>query len=193
MRLAEAIAYLESEGFSILDSKDISFDYIVNTPYSHILRFTNSELVTFASHYKWDNRYLELAKEIATWSKDPSTKVSAIVVDDNNRIVSTGFNGFARGVNDSKERYDDRETKYKLVLHAETNAILFARQNLTGCTIYTYPFSPCSRCASMIIQSGIKRVVAPVLPEHLKERWGEDCNLAVQILNEAGVDVDLVK
>lgn len=142
---------------------------------------------------KWDNRFLELAALISTWSKDPSTQVGAVVVDNKQRIISTGFNGFARGILDSEERYNDRETKYKIILHAEDNALLFAQKDLEGCTIYTYPFPPCSKCAPKIIQCGVKRVVAPVIPDHLVGRWGEDCAYAASLFWEAKVDYWLYK
>ena len=84
---------------------------------------------------KWDRRFLDLAAGMATWSKDMSTQVGAIIVDRDQRIVSSGYNGFPRGVVDSIERYQDRDTKYRMVVHAEINAILFATRDLTGGTI----------------------------------------------------------
>ncbi len=138
---------------------------------------------------KWDNRFLSLAKTVASWSKDPSTGVGAVIVDKDNRIVSLGFNGFPRGVKDD-DRLNDREKKYEITVHAELNAILFARTPVDGCTIYTYPLPPCSRCASTIIQSGIVRSVAPVIDE---PRWIESCKLGQSILEEAGVQYYLSK
>lgn len=132
---------------------------------------------------KWDTRFLLLAKTVSTWSKDPSTRVGAVVVDRDHRIVSIGFNGFARGVKDD-ERLNDRATKYEMTVHAEINAILFAKTDLRDCTIYVWPLPPCGRCASVIIQSGISRVVAPVLTEI---RWIESCLLGQRLLEEAGV------
>ena len=102
---------------------------------------------------KWDRRFLELAKTVAGWSKDPSTKVGAVITI-GNRIVSLGYNGFAAGVDDSVERYQDRDFKYAAVLHAEENAMLFARGDIRGCIIYTWPMPPCSRCAAKLIQAG---------------------------------------
>ena len=101
--------------------------------------------------YKWDIRFLDMAQLVSTWSKDPSTKVGAVIVDPNNRVVSVGYNGFAKGVSDDN-RLDNRETKYKMIVHAECNALIFAQRPLTECAIYTYPFMPCPKCASMIIQ-----------------------------------------
>lgn len=140
---------------------------------------------------KWDRRFLELAKLVSTWSKDPSTQTGAVITTPDNRVVSVGYNGFAKGVNDSEERYANRELKYKIIVHCERNAIIFAQRSLQGCTLYTHPFMSCSTCASMVIQSGIKRCVAPNMPPHLWERWKDDCMLAMQIFVEAGVEVVL--
>ena len=141
---------------------------------------------------KWDLRFLDLAKFFCNWSKDPSTKTGAAIVDKNKRIISTGYNGFAKGVQDYPDRYNDRELKYKFISHCENNAILFARRPLKGCTLYTYPFQSCSRCAVSVIQSGIIRCVAPVIPEHLKSRWGEDMELASIMFKEADVELNLI-
>jgi dCMP deaminase len=100
---------------------------------------------------------MAVAEEVAKWSKDPSTKVGAVIFDSSGRILSTGYNGFPRGVYDHEERYLDRETKYKFVVHAELNAILNATQPLTGDYLYV-TLSPCSECAKAIIQSGIVSV-----------------------------------
>lgn len=137
---------------------------------------------------KWDKRFLELAKHVSEWSKDPGTKVGAVIVDDMNRIISMGYNGFPRDIVDFKERLDDREIKLKLTLHAEENAILFANRDLTGTTIYTYPFQPCSHCSLWIVQSGIGYVVAP---KSDVERWKDDFKLAEEILAESGVQLTL--
>lgn len=136
---------------------------------------------------RWDRRFIELAKLVSTWSKDPSSKVGAVVVDDKNRIVSVGFNGFPMGVEDTEERLNKRELKYELIVHAEANAILCSPKSVSGCRIYVYPYLPCSRCAGAIIQSGIKEVVVEDLP--IPERWVENFNLAKTILGEAGVMV----
>ena len=133
---------------------------------------------------KWDKRFLDLAKLCGSWSKDPSTQVGAVIVDDNNRIVSIGFNGFPQGVEDSEERLVDRETKYDIIVHAEANALMFANKSVEGCTLYTWPFQPCSRCAGLIIQSGIKRVVSVV---HDDERWKKNFTTARQLFKEAGI------
>ena len=121
---------------------------------------------------KWDKRFLELAKLIGSWSKDPSTQVGAVIVDENNRLVSVGYNGFPIGIEDN-QRLFDREEKYDIIVHAEVNALMFANKSVEGCTLYTWPFPPCSRCAGLIIQSGITRVVSVV---HTGERWKKNLN-----------------
>ena len=141
---------------------------------------------------KWDKRFLGLAEYISGWGKDPSTKVGAAIYDKDYRVVSIGFNGFPKGIADEPERLNNRDVKKQIVVHAETNAILFANRNLSGCSLATWPFQPCSRCAVMIIQSGITRCVSPPMPDHLKERWGKDMDLAAQLFKEAGVILELV-
>lgn len=133
---------------------------------------------------KWDVRFLELAKLVSTWSKDPSTKVGAVITDKNNRIISIGYNGFAKNISDNN-RLHDRETKYKIIIHGEINAILFAEKSLENCTLYTFPFMPCSRCAAIIIQTGIKRVVSY---KNTCSRWQEDFELSKSLFIEAHVD-----
>lgn len=137
---------------------------------------------------KWDKRFLALARFVAQWSKDPSTKVGAVIVDSNKRIVSLGFNGFPQGVVDTEERLNTRETKYEITVHAEINAILFSSRDLTGCTLYTWPFPPCSRCAAQVIQSGIKRVVAPGLLAS-DSRWAGSISRATEMFYEANLNV----
>lgn len=132
---------------------------------------------------KWDLRFLELAKLVGSWSKDPSTQVGAVIVDENNRIVSVGYNGFPQGIIDD-ERLQNREIKYKVIVHGEINAILFANKSVHGCTLYTIPFEPCPRCAGLIIQSGIKRVVAPI---NTNARWEEDFQISRKLFQEAGI------
>lgn len=136
---------------------------------------------------KWDVRFLELAEFIGTWSKDTSTRVGAVIVDRERRIAGVGFNGFARGCSDAPELYEDRETKLRRVVHAEVNAVLFAGRSVRGCTIFTHPFPPCSRCAAMLIQAGIARVVAPAPTPELKARWGADLEEAARMFAEAEV------
>jgi len=139
---------------------------------------------------KWDARYLDLAKHIAQWSKDPSTKAGAVIVSPKGSIVSVGYNGFAKGVVDSDERLNDRETKYKMVVHCERNAIIFAERDLAGCTLYTWPFMSCGPCAGMVIQAGITRCVAP---RNDNPRWQADFALAIQMFAEADVAMEFTE
>ena len=139
---------------------------------------------------KWDHRFLVLAEHISNWSKDPSTQVGAVITHTRSkRVVSMGFNGFPAGVEDTQERLDDRETKYEMVVHAEQNALMFAGDRAEGCTLYVHPLPPCARCAVMIIQAGIKRVVCDQ-PDFGHERWGEQAKTADTMLREAGLGVD---
>lgn len=138
---------------------------------------------------KWDARFIQLARTVAGWSKDPSTKVGAVVVRPDNTVASLGFNGFPRGVEDSGERLNDRPLKHLLTVHAEANAILAAKEPLHGCTIYVAELHPCAQCAAQIIQSGIVRVVAVSTDN---PRWTESFDAASLMLTEAGVKVDMV-
>lgn len=139
---------------------------------------------------KWDMRFIELARHVSTWSRDPSTQTGAVIVDQDKRVVSLGYNGLARGVGDWPERLENRELKYKMIVHCERNAIIFARQDLRGCTLYTWPFMSCTACAAMVIQTGIIEVVAPVSDN---PRWVDDFRLSQQMFLEAGVSVKLVE
>jgi dCMP deaminase len=141
---------------------------------------------------KWDKRFLDLAEHVSTWSKDPSTKVGAVIAH-GKRLVSVGFNGFPPDIEDTEERLNNRELKYKLIVHGEVNAISFANEDITGFTLYTWPFMPCSKCAEKIVKKGIKRVVAPVMPEYLKGRWKDDMELAAEMFKEANITLDLVE
>ena len=135
---------------------------------------------------KWDSRFIELAYLVSSWSKDPSTKCGAVITQ-GKRVVSMGFNGFPVGISDDKDRYRDRELKYKIVLHAEVNAILFANQSLVGCTLYVVPMPPCCQCASKIIQSGIKRIVSIEPSKEQINRWGDDFDITFRMFHESGV------
>jgi len=133
---------------------------------------------------KWTQRFLDLAKLVASWSKDPSTKCGAVIVDQRNRIVSLGYNGFPAGVDDTMERLADRDVKLKMVRHAEINAIQFATRDLSGCTMYTWPVPPCAQCAGAIIQAGISRVIAPKPSDDFATRWADDLKLMREMFAE---------
>lgn len=133
----------------------------------------------------WDERYLGLSEYIAGWSKDPSTQTGAVIVRQNNTIVSLGFNGFPRGIHDDL-RLADRLLKYEIIIHCEINALVSAGQDVSDCTLYTWPFLSCSRCASVMIQAGIKRVVAPI---NTNTRWEKNLKLSRALFAEAGIEV----
>lgn len=137
---------------------------------------------------KWDKRFLQMAELTASWSLDPSTKTGAVIVDPKRRIVSLGYNGLPQGIADTPERLNVRELKYKIIVHCERNAIIFANRDLSGCTLYTWPFMSCATCAAMVIQAGIIRVVAPASDN---PRWAEDFKLSTELFNEAGLAIDL--
>ncbi len=138
---------------------------------------------------KWDARFLELARTLAGWSKDPGTGCGAVVVRDR-RILGTGYNGLPAGIEDRYERLMDRELKLKLTLHAEDNAILNAIVPVRGATIYVWPMPPCAHCAARIIQVGITRVVAAEPQTEQAERWHQSLMLSAEVLHEAGVSLE---
>lgn len=107
----------------------------------------------------WDVRFLELAAHVSQWSKDPNTKVGAVIVNEYKQVISLGYNGFPRGVEDRVSRYTDRNTKLLFVAHAERNALDNAYVDVRGATLYT-TLCPCNECAKSIVQKGIKRVVS---------------------------------
>jgi dCMP deaminase len=135
---------------------------------------------------KWDKRFLELAIHISGWSKDPSTKVGAVIVAPDKRIISLGYNGFPRGVVDTEERLNDRETKYKFVAHAERNALDNTDQSIRGCTMYA-TLQPCPECAKSIIQRGVKKVVYRFNPE--RENLSQFLKYTLTMFHEASVEV----
>ncbi len=139
---------------------------------------------------KWDFRFLEMAELVAGWSKDPSTKTGAVIVDGRRRVVSVGYNGFPRGMDDDAALYNDRELKYAKIIHCEMNAVLTAGVGVKGCTLYTWPFLSCDRCAVHMIQAGIVRAVAPALQDAgLKERWADQIERTKSWFSEAGIEV----
>ena len=140
---------------------------------------------------KWDDRFINMAQMVATWSKDPSTQVGAVITYPDHRVISVGFNGFPKGTSDDKSLYENREEKYRRVIHAEKNAILFAKgHDLAGCILYVVPMPPCSQCAGMIIQSGITRVVTNTPTPEQFLRWKDDIHTSQRMFFEANVQMD---
>lgn len=141
---------------------------------------------------KWDRRFLELAKHISQWSKDPSTKCGVVLVDETRRVVSIGYNGFPIGTDDDPELYANRESKYKRVVHAEVNAIISAGKEARGCKLYSYPSfaipAICCECAKVAIQAGITAVISFKPTETDYKRWADSIRTAAEMLREAEVD-----
>lgn len=148
---------------------------------------------------KWDGRFLKIAKEISTWSKDPSTQIGAVLVGDHNQIISQGYNGFPRGVNDTKERYENREEKYKFTVHGEANCVynaIHSSANIRGSTIYVHGLPVCSECAKLIIQTGVSRVVMGTISvekQNGRVDWSESSKLALVMFDEAKVEYTFIK
>lgn len=147
---------------------------------------------------KWHKRYLELAKYISSWSRDPSTKVGSVLISYKKRssgtVVSLGYNGFAAGVIDTDDRYNDRPTKYSLVVHAEVNSCITAGHRARGCTLYIYPsfnLPPiCQDCCKVAITSGVSRIVGYVLDEEddRARRWKDSIAVSKLMCDEAGIE-----
>ena len=136
----------------------------------------------------WEEYFMGLAHLSGLRSKDPNTQVGAVIVDENNRVVSIGYNGFPSGVSDDEFPWGREggvlDTKYAFVVHAELNAILNSQRSVRGCTLYVSLF-PCNECAKAIIQSGIRRIV------YESDKYdGVDTNIASKrMLRAAGVEL----
>lgn len=145
---------------------------------------------------KWDKRFMNVAKEISTWSKDPSTKIGAIIVNDERRILATGYNGFPKGIEDTDERLYNKEQKYTHVIHAEMNALMNALYNgvsVKDSTLYVWGLPVCSECAKNVIQAGIKRVVIPDY-EVIDLRWEKVWLTKSQpMFEEAGLQISYLE
>ena len=147
----------------------------------------------------WNEYYIGLLEPISRKSKDPRTKVGAVIVDQEYGLISTGFNGFPKGVKDLPERYNDRPTKYKFIAHADTNAIdIAAKQGkATNHGIMYLPWYPCSNCTKSIINCGIKKVVIDGREYEEKEKhwtaWKEDIDISKIMMSEAGVELEIYK
>lgn len=135
---------------------------------------------------KWQDRLIQLAQLVASWSKDPSTQVGAVVFDAQRRIVGLGYNGFPRGVDDDPARYEDKLVKRKIVVHAESNAILNANKSVRECGLLVTRY-PCTECAKLIIQSGITDVYAP--SASVRGFWSDDARFSSSMLTEARVEI----
>lgn len=143
----------------------------------------------------WDKKYIRLAREISSWSKDPSKQIGAVAIGEKGQVLAQGYNGFPRGIEDTDDRLNHRQTKYKYVVHAEMNCIYNATYNgvsLNGSTMYIYGLPVCSECAKGLIQVGIKRVVSTPITDATPETWVESTKLTKEIFQEAGVKYDFI-
>ena len=139
---------------------------------------------------KWDIRFVRIAKEVAEWSKDPSTQVGSIAVK-NRKIIATGYNGFPKGIKDAPRDLHDREMKLKLTVHAEKNMIYNAVEHgvkLEGSTVYIWGLPTCEECWKGLVQVGVSRVVMPDI-EFNGGKWKEGCEFAKEYMEKAGIDV----
>lgn len=139
---------------------------------------------------RWDTHFMRLAREASLMSKDPSTKVGAVLVRDRH-VVGTGFNGFPRLIQDTPVRLNNRDRKMELIIHAEMNALLDAGREANGSYLYLYGFqsAPCLDCCKHLIQANIMAVVAcgPPLPQ----RWVDHMEKSAKVLEEAGIPLYL--
>lgn len=141
------------------------------TEYDNTLKQYQKEREQNKRQEKWDIIWLDMCDWIAArMSKDPSTKTGCVIVDDLNRIISIGYNGFPRGVEDKPEWYEDRDIKYTLTCHNERNALDNAPCDVRGMTLYSSGH-PCKECQKSIIQKGIRRVVWYKSDPAFMERW----------------------
>ncbi len=140
---------------------------------------------------------MNLAKSVSTWSKDPSTCVGAVVVfPETGQILSTGYNGFPRGIDDTEERLNNREVKYGLTIHAELNAMHNANLigvSLKDSTLYSCGLPTCSKCALSIIQSGINTVVIREEDIYKSDHWNEEWLKSEKLYNESNIEVIIIK
>lgn len=136
---------------------------------------------------KWDERFLEVARVISSWSKDPSTKVGAIAVNVERKIIAQGYNGFPAGCNDSESFYNNREAKYARIIHAETNVICNACNSRVGlhcATIYIYGMYPCPECIKYLSQVEVARIVFQLGETQNLEKWKVDFETSKLLMRE---------
>lgn len=139
---------------------------------------------------KWDQRYMDLAKQVSEWSKDTNSKVGAVLLDEETWPIALGYNGFPAGVEDSAERLQDKELKLNMVVHAEQNALLCAGARARNGIIYVCGKPVCPRCAVLIIQAGIRKVVG-IRPEPDRDddsKWHREGLISLAMFAEAKVD-----
>ncbi len=131
---------------------------------------------------------IDMARHVAKLSKDPSTRVGAVIFTPERRFISAGYNGLPRGVADTEERLTNRDVKYKMIRHAEANAISFATAPLVGATLVaTHPC--CAQCAGAAIQAGVAHLVWPKPEPTFAARWADDMRLVRDMCFEAEVEI----
>ena len=151
-----------------------------------------------ATKHEWDLRWLKMAKEVASWSKDDSTQCGCVIVSQQNKIVTLGYNGLPRDIDyDDTSLWQERPEKYFWMEHAERNAVYNAERSMQGCVAYvTGP--PCMDCGRALKQVGVIRVVVPMhhnmgLGSDYIERWRESCQRAEKLFRLAGVVYEFVE
>jgi dCMP deaminase len=144
---------------------------------------------SWESTKKWRDRFWLLAKTVSEWSKD-AAKVGAIVVTKRGGAIAMGFNGFPVGVEDRAERLTDRETKLEMIIHAEQNALLIAGKAAMDAELYVWGKPICAKCAGVIIQAGIRKVVCTDPKKVDKDsKWRPTGLIGIKMLREAGVQI----
>lgn len=141
----------------------------------------------------WKEYFRYVVHQIKRKSKDRNTQIGAIIVGEENEVISTGYNSFPRGINDDVEERQERPEKYYWFSHAETNAIINAARNgvsTKGSTMYMTCGIPCSDCTRNIINAGIKRIVCERVGGATGEIWDEHGKRSLIMFNEAGVEID---
>lgn len=144
---------------------------------------------------KWHTRFMDMAKMVSTWSKDPSSQIGAVAINDERRILATGYNGFPKGIDDSEERLNNKSEKYPRIIHAEMNTLmnaLYSGVSLKDATLYVYGLPVCPSCTKCVIQAGIKRVVIPATKTdkgNWQQVWEEQ---SLPMFKESSVQVTLL-
>lgn len=138
-------------------------------------------------------KFMTVAEAMMNMSKDPSTQVGACAIDDDYNVLCVGYNGFARKVKDTEERLNDRALKYPLTIHAEGNLVAAAARkgvSLLGSTVLVTSLFPCSNCAGLLVQAGVKRILTTVSDN---ERWIENAQLSQIIFEEAEIEIVIIE
>lgn len=146
-----------------------------------------------AVNKKWINRFYDLATHISEWSNDKHSKVGAVIVNKDRRVLSMGYNGLPSGTNDTIEKRFERPTKYKYMVHAEANAIINAARlgNSINEGIMFCTYFPCVSCAQAIINSGISAIYTP--EPNVSDKYKEDVAISLSLFTEANINVNYIQ